>query len=112
VVWTARTFCQIQVKVAMAQKQWYLVTYDVRDAKRLRKVAKHLEGYGTRLQFSVFRCRLTERELERLRWELTRMTKSEDDLLIIGLCTRCGERVAKRSGDNGWAAEQATFEIV
>ena len=46
----------------MTQKLWYLVAYDVRDPKRLREVAHHLEGYGERLQFSVFRCRLTERE--------------------------------------------------
>ena len=55
----------------MAQKLWYLIAYDVREPTRLREVAKHIEGYGERLQFSVFRCRLTERELERLRWELT-----------------------------------------
>ena len=30
----------------MAEKSWHLVTYDVRDPKRLRKVAKKLEGYG------------------------------------------------------------------
>ena len=30
-------------------KHWHLISYDVRDPKRLRKVAKMLEGYGTRI---------------------------------------------------------------
>lgn len=96
----------------MAQKLWYLVCYDVREARRLRQVAKHLEGYGERVQFSVFRCRLSERELERLRWELTQKMKREDDLLIIGLCGRCGAKLADRYGDEAWPQESATFAVV
>lgn len=96
----------------MTQKLWYLVAYDVRDPKRLREVAHHLEGYGERLQFSVFRCRLTERELERLRWELTRKMHKEDDLLVIGLCAGCGARVSDRHGDDKWKGAPPTFEVV
>jgi CRISPR-associated protein Cas2 len=32
----------------------YLVSYDISDPKRLRKVARSLEGFGVRLQYSVF----------------------------------------------------------
>lgn len=69
--------------------KWWLVCYDVRDDKRLRKTAKHMEGYGSRLQYSVFRCWMTPREMERLRWELTTILQPEDDVLIIPLCARC-----------------------
>ena len=72
-----------------ADSKWYLVCYDVRDEKRLRKVAKHLEGYGTRLQFSIFRCWLGSGEAQKLRWELTQKLEAEDDLLVIPLCARC-----------------------
>jgi CRISPR-associated protein Cas2 len=96
----------------LAQKLWYFITYDVRDPKRLRDVAKHLEGYGERLQFSVFRCRLTERELERLRWEIAQKMKPEDDLLIIGLCPRCSARIKDKKGDERWKEPVASFEIV
>jgi CRISPR-associated protein Cas2 len=69
---------------------WYLVCYDVRDAKRLRKVAKHLEGYGTRMQYSVFRCHLSPSQMQKLRWELTeRFVAKEDDVMFIPLCERC-----------------------
>jgi CRISPR-associated protein Cas2 len=69
--------------------KWYLVCYDVRDEKRLRSVAKHLEGYGTRLQYSIFRCHLSPTQAQQLRWELTKKTEAEDDVMLIPLCGRC-----------------------
>ena len=47
----------------MQGTHWWLICYDVRDPKRLRKTAKHMEGYGERMQYSVFRCWLTPRQL-------------------------------------------------
>ena len=41
----------------------YLVSYDICDPKRLRKVARSLEGFGVRLQYSVFECPLDEMRL-------------------------------------------------
>ena len=73
----------------MQGARWWLVCYDVRDAKRLRKCAKHMEGYGERMQYSVFRCWLTPRQMQQLRWELTEMLASEDDVLLIPLCPSC-----------------------
>ena len=50
----------------MSERCWHLFAYDVREAKRLRQVAKILEGYGTRIQYSIFRCRLDRKSLEKL----------------------------------------------
>ena len=94
------------------KRLWYLVSYDVREPHRLRRAAKHLEGYGTRIQYSVFRCRLRPRELERMQWELTEILKPEDDLLIIGLCGECARRVRCKSNQHDWTVEELTFEIV
>ena len=73
----------------MQGTKWWLVCYDVRDPDRLRKVAKHLEGYGERMQYSVFRLWMSPRELERLRWEITELVAAEDDVLFIPLCSDC-----------------------
>ncbi len=54
----------------MADKSWRLVMYDVRDPKRLAKVAKIVKSYGERIQLSVFCCFLNNRQRERLRFEL------------------------------------------
>ena len=40
----------------------YLLCYDVRDDRRLRRTAKVAESWGYRLQYSVFVCDLTEVE--------------------------------------------------
>jgi len=98
----------------MAQKNWHLITYDVRDAKRLRHIAKKLEGYGERIQYSVFRCRLDRGALEKLHWELNAIMDAEDDLLVVPLCNRCAERIPIHStGDqSSWAAPTPTYKIV
>ena len=93
-------------------RKWYLVTYDVRDDGRLRRVARLLEGYGERVQYSVFRCRLGEVELQRLRWELTRIMANEDDLLVIPVCDRCAGAVAGLHAKEPWDREQPSFSIV
>jgi CRISPR-associated protein Cas2 len=73
----------------MQGTKWWLVCYDVHDEKRLRKCAKHMEGYGKRMQYSVFRVWLTKKGVEKLRWELTELLKPEDDVLFIPLCAEC-----------------------
>lgn len=98
----------------MAEKHWHLISYDVRDAKRLRRVAKKLEGYGTRVQYSVFRCRLDRETLEKLHWEVNKLMAEEDDLLVIPLCEACAGKVPEHSsGDqSSWVGPARTFRIV
>lgn len=91
-------------------RSWHLVAYDVRDDRRLRQTARVLEGYGERVQLSVFRCRLTKTELERLRWELAKVLEPADDLLIIPLCDRCAAAIRQRRGQS-WDAE-TTFRVI
>lgn len=84
----------------MAQTKWWLVCYDVRDEVRLRKCAKHMEGYGRRIQYSVFRCWLTGRAAERLRWELTRILTDDDDVMLIPVCRYCAENIRGIRGND------------
>lgn len=92
-------------------KNWYLVAYDIRDDKRLQRVAKTLSGFGSRLQYSLFRCRLSERDAERLRWELSRITRDEDDVLFVGLCAGCLARLRSRAAGGVWAEEPPVVVI-
>ncbi len=92
---------------------WHLVSYDVRDPIRLRRTHKLLKGYGVSLQLSVFRCRLSPRQLERLRWELEKVLAPEDGLLILGMCETCMKRVVIRNSRTDWdAKEEPRFQIV
>ncbi|MCC6646195.1 MAG: CRISPR-associated endonuclease Cas2 [Polyangiaceae bacterium] len=64
----------------------YLVTYDISDPKRLRRVFVILQGAGDHLQLSVFRCELNRRELVELRGKLTdAIHHGEDQVLFADL---------------------------
>ena len=96
----------------MSARSWHIVCYDIRDDRRLRRTARLLEGYGERIQYSVFRCRLTPREEERLRWELTKITVKEDAWMIIPLCAAGAQRPRQRGGQAAWPTQTPGFVIV
>ena len=61
----------------------YLVCYDIADPKRLRRVARICESYGSRIQYSVFECPLDDLRFEQLRAELARCIHHEDDQVLF-----------------------------
>jgi CRISPR-associated protein Cas2 len=62
----------------------YLATYDIPSDATRAVVAKTLKGYGQRVQFSVFECWLTERELRRLLREVSKLIDDEvDDVRVF-----------------------------
>jgi len=72
----------------------YLVSYDICDPKRLRKVARTCEDFGRRRQYSVFSCRLTAADLIRLKSRLYDIIERKtDQVLFIPLCNRCAEGI-------------------
>jgi CRISPR-associated protein Cas2 len=93
-------------------KNWYLVCYDIRCQKRWRYAYKLLEGYGERIQFSIFRCWLSQRDREKLRWELEKILTIEDALLLVGLCNRCVERVSQCNRPGAWSEPQDCCRII
>jgi len=69
----------------MARRR-FLVAYDIREDRRLRSVANCVEGYGERIQYSVFICDLSDMEVVALRSDLeTRIKHSEDSVMIVDL---------------------------
>lgn len=92
-------------------RMWYLVCYDVRDPKRLRKTFKLLKGYGKSVQYSIFRCRMDHGRIERLRWELERILADDDRLTIIALCDNCADKVVVRN-EESWAVEEPAFRVL
>ena len=64
-------------------RQTYIVTYDVCDPKRLRKVFRLMKGYGDHIQLSVFRCELDARMLIELRGRLGQVIHHEEDQVLF-----------------------------
>ena len=64
----------------------FLVSYDICDPKRLRQVAKSMEGFGVRLQYSVFECALDEKRMNKMKAELQPiLNHDEDQVLFVSL---------------------------
>jgi CRISPR-associated protein Cas2 len=64
----------------------YIVTYDIHDAKRWRRVFRLMKGYGDWLQLSVFQCRLSRKRHAELIALLDGIIHhSEDHILIINI---------------------------
>lgn len=64
----------------------HLIAYDISDPKRLRRVIKIMEGYGQRLQYSVFLCDLSG--VEYVRWQrdiLSVVHLHEDSVVTVDL---------------------------
>lgn len=93
-------------------KRWRLICYDVRDPKRYRRLYKIMRGHGRTVQYSIFRCRLDDRQLESLRWQLARILAPEDRLLVVDLCPGCASRVIAKNHVEGWSDVPASFAIV
>jgi len=61
----------------------YLVSYDVCDAKRLRKVYTKMCGHGDPLQYSVFRCELSPIERQLLQEDLWPLLNLKEDRVML-----------------------------
>jgi len=62
----------------------FIISYDIADPKRWRRVFRIMKGYGVWLQLSVFQCRLTRVRVIQLEAELREaMNQREDHVLIV-----------------------------
>ncbi|MCM1983649.1 CRISPR-associated endonuclease Cas2 [Lyngbya confervoides] len=57
----------------------YVITDDVPDDRRPKRVSDLLEGYGQRVQYSVFECILSERKYAELQQRLQGRVKLKED---------------------------------
>jgi CRISPR-associated protein Cas2 len=56
-----------------------LVVYDIADDRRRTKLSDFLEGYGRRVQESVFECFLSLAEMQKLHQRVQRRVKTQED---------------------------------
>jgi CRISPR-associated protein Cas2 len=95
-----------------ANKRWRLICYDIRDPARWRDVYRIVSGRGTRVQYSIYRARLDDQQVEQLRWELSLVMDPADALLIVDLCPSCAGNVISRNHVTGWQDPVASFRVV
>ena len=79
----------------------YIVSYDISDPKRLRKVFRACQDFGNHLQYSVFECDLSAAERVELEARLKAVIHPEDDQVLfiaLGPAESRGERTITAIG--------------
>ena len=61
----------------------YVVTYDIRDPRRWRRIFRIMKGYGEWVQLSVFQCRLNRQRHAELIALLDGMIHHADDHVVL-----------------------------
>jgi CRISPR-associated protein Cas2 len=61
----------------------FIVSYDVSEPKRWRKVYKTMRGYGEWVQLSVFQCRMSKTRLLQLEAALGEIVNQHEDHVLF-----------------------------
>lgn len=81
----------------------YIVTYDIRCEKRLRRVFRVCKDFGMHLQYSVFECDLTVTDKLRMESrlkEVLHMTEDQVLFIALGPAAQRGERTISALGQS------------
>ncbi|OYE00326.1 CRISPR-associated endonuclease Cas2 [Nostoc sp. 'Peltigera membranacea cyanobiont' 232] len=78
-----------------------IVVYDISDDKRRSKLSNFLEGYGQRIQLSVFECFLDLSEMRQLYDDVKKRVKaSEDNVRFYWISQEAVNRVLTIGGES------------
>lgn len=80
----------------------YIVTYDISDQKRWRRVFKLMKGYGEWVQLSVFQCRMSRKRHAELIALLDGIIHHKDDhivLMDIGVADKIDPKIVSLGKD-------------
>jgi CRISPR-associated protein Cas2 len=88
---------------------FYIVSYDIPDTPRGTKIAKILEDFGDRVQYSVFECIIGQDLLEKMIDRLEKVVKEDEDSIgVYALCGNC-EKVIKVIGQGEVTKEEKYY---
>ncbi len=74
----------------------YVISYDIERDKTRNKIAKTLEGYGKRVQYSVFECNISQDRYNILYAKLARLMENEavGNIRFYNICHNCEVKIA------------------
>jgi CRISPR-associated protein Cas2 len=64
-------------------KRDYLLGYDIAHPRRLARMGKLASGFGTRVQYSFYHCRLSERQKRQLLARAGKLIKDDEDQVLL-----------------------------
>ena len=72
----------------------YWICYDIADDRRRQRLSDVLLDFGTRVEESVFQCRIESDLAETMMARIRHVIEEHSDKVhVLALCDACGERV-------------------
>ena len=84
----------------MPAQQFLVVSYDIVSNRRRYKIMKALEGFGRRVQYSVFECLLTPAQIVDLQRKLKKLAGKDDSVRIYFISADDVKRIVLLGGAN------------
>lgn len=96
----------------MKTPRFWMLSYDIADPRRLRRVAKAALRHGERVQKSLYQCTLSAEQFKIFRSELQRLHHPEEDRLMLRpVCRHCREQT-RTQGMGGHPERLEPFWII
>lgn len=95
----------------MREKHW-LIIYDIRDRKRLSRVARKMSGYAVRVQKSVFEAIAPESVIRKLRSEIRELIQEEDFVVYFDVCERDWQKQIKLGCGHTTSPDSKQFQVL
>ncbi len=74
-------------------KAFVIFAYDISSNRRRNKVAKLLETFGDRVNYSVFELFISEKQIHQLVSKLSKMIRHKTDkVLVYRICRKCTDK--------------------
>ncbi len=88
-----------------------VVSYDISDNKRRERLRKSLLMFGNPIQFSVFECDLTRRQIEAMQRTIRGIIAAgKDNVRIYQICAMCAEN-AETFGGKALAKTEIVYVV-
>ena len=73
----------------------YVISYDIEIDRIRNKIAKELENYGRRVQYSVFECDITPAQYSKLYKSLAKLMEEEKNgnIRFYYICKNCAGKI-------------------
>ena len=73
-----------------ARKNFIVIAYDISDNLRRSRIARLLEKIGSRVNYSVFECIVTDNQYFKVQHEIEKIiNKKEDAVVYYPICVNC-----------------------
>lgn len=91
----------------------YVISYDIASDRLRNKIAKILEEYGIRIQYSVFECTIGERKYMELYSKLMELMTGieEGNIRFYFICGKCENKI-KTIGEIPMQIKQRTEKVI